>query len=268
MDLKDILVHIDNRPTCPTRLEAAIFLARRHKARLTGLYVETHSFFSARSRNGEEQRAEARELFLTETAKAGVDAEWVCIDSAATGLGVSEAVNLHAYYRDLVVLSQTDPDDRDRSIPSDLPTRAVLGSGRPVLLIPYAGRYQSLGERVLLAWRGGPESARAISEALPLLHQAKTVKVLSVQSSSDDGPHFVGGDICTHLGLHGVEASCEAAATVGLSVGDLLLNRAAEEGIDLLVMGAFSQLRRGVPSLGEVGRHLLQYMTVPVLMSH
>lgn len=268
MDLKDILVHIDNRPTCPGRLEAAIFLARRHKAKLTGLFVETHSFFIGRSHTTEEQRAEARELFLTETAKAGVESEWICIDSASTGLGVSEAVNLHAYYRDLVVLSQTDPEDGDRSIPADLPTRAVLGSGRPVLLIPYAGRYPSLGDRILLAWRGGPESARATAESLPLLRHAKAVKVLSVQSAPDEGPHFVGGDICTHLALHGVEASCETAPTVGLSVGDILLNRAAEEGSDLLVMGAFSQLRRGVPALGEVGRYLLRYMTVPVIMSH
>jgi nucleotide-binding universal stress UspA family protein len=48
----------------------------------------------------------------------------------------------------------------------------------------------------------------------------------------------------------------------------MLLNRCADEGIDLLVMGAFAQSRRGQQTLGDVGRYLLEFMTVPVLMSH
>ena len=53
-----------------------------------------------------------------------------------------------------------------------------------------------------------------------------------------------------------------------VSIGDMLLNRCADEGIDLMVLGAFSQFRRGNQILGDVGRYLLQSMTVPVLMSH
>ena len=49
---------------------------------------------------------------------------------------------------------------------------------------------------------------------------------------------------------------------------DQLLNRCADEGIDLMVLGAFSQFRRGNQILGDVGRYLLKSMTVPVLMSH
>ena len=38
--------------------------------------------------------------------------------------------------------------------------------------------------------------------------------------------------------------------------------------VSLMVIGAFSQFRRGNQILGDVGRYLLQSMTVPVLMSH
>ncbi len=268
MNLKDILVHIDNRETCSSRLEAAIGLAQKHQAHLTGLYVEAHAYYAPRHHSPEELVAEARDLFAARTADAGVPSEWICVDSTATGLGVVEAVNLHAYYRDLVILSQTDVDSGDRSMPQDLPERAVLGAGRPVLIVPYAGRFETIGERVLLAWRGGPESARAVNDAMPLLQPARSIKVLSVQNPAADvlPPHQ--GDICSHLGRHGVSAVCENVMPGPLSVGDMLLNHAAEAGADLMVMGAFSQVRRGLPSLGEVGRHLLKYMTVPVLMSH
>ena len=47
-----------------------------------------------------------------------------------------------------------------------------------------------------------------------------------------------------------------------------MLNRCADQGVDLLVMGAFSQIRRGNQTLGEVGRYMLESMTIPVLMSH
>ncbi len=39
MALKDILVHIDNSPSCPARLDVAIDLARENDAHLAGLYV-------------------------------------------------------------------------------------------------------------------------------------------------------------------------------------------------------------------------------------
>ena len=66
----------------------------------------------------------------------------------------------------------------------------------------------------------------------------------------------------------GVAAPWERVGARHLSIGDLLLNNAAEAGTDLLVMGAYARPRRGGLSLGEVGRHLLRFMTVPVLMSH
>jgi nucleotide-binding universal stress UspA family protein len=43
------------------------------------------------------------------------------------------------------------------------------------------------------------------------------------------------------------------------------LNHACEESSDLLVMGAF---RSDKPVLGKIARHVLQHMTLPVLMSH
>ena len=48
----------------------------------------------------------------------------------------------------------------------------------PVLAVPYVGSFAGVEERILVAWNGGPESTRAVNEALPLLCGAKAVMVL------------------------------------------------------------------------------------------
>ncbi len=269
MNFKDILVHVDNRPTCSSRLETAVRLAVQQKARLTGLYVLPHPGYLRIDSDREALAASARETFDAAVAVAELETEWLCVDGQSSGLDVAHALNLHAHYHDLVVVSQNDERYHDRSIPSYLPERAILGSGRPVLVVPYAGSFPVLGKRVMLAWRGGPESSRAVHDAMPLLRQAEAVRVISVQGpGGDEAFRSHNADICRHLERYGINASGEKLNSAGLSVGDLLLNRCADEGIDLLVMGAFSQTRRGHQTLGEVGRHLLEFMTVPVLMSH
>lgn len=269
MNFKDILVHIDNRTTCPGRLDVAISLARQQGARLTGVYVVTHPYFGRRDKEGEDLEQQAKSSFEQALATSGVEGEWISVDSVQTGLDVVQAVNLYAHYRDLVVVSQTDRDSTDRSIPADLPERAVLGSGRPVLIVPYAGTFPVMGKRIMMAWRGGPESSRALHDAMPLLRKAECVSITSVQGpGGDEAYELHNADIAEHLQRYNIGATNRKLISGGLSVGDMLLNRCADEGFDLLVMGAFSQSRRGSQTLGEVGRYLLSCMTIPVLMSH
>lgn len=269
MNLKDILVHIDHRPTCRSRLEVAILLAKQQNARLTGLYVIPHPYYAAHHRSPEALADDARQRFDEAVSASGLESEWLCVNSLKSGLDLPHALNLHAHYRDLLVVSQTDYDTPDRTIPPSLPEKAVLGSGRPVLIVPYAGEFKTLGKRTMLAWRGGPESSRALHDSLPLLREADSVRVISIQGRGGDEAFDVhDADICAHLKRYQLPISCEKLNAGELSVGDLLLNRCADEGIDLLVMGAFAQSRRGHQTLGEVGRYLLESMTVPVLMSH
>ena len=269
MNFKDILVHIDNRLTCASRLSVAIKVARRQQARLTGLYVIPHPYYASHHVDSKSLAEDARQRFVQAAAEAQLESAWICVDSLKSGLEFSQNINLQAHYHDLLVISQTDLNAPERTIPPDLPERAVLGTGRPVLIVPYAGEFDVLGRRVMLAWRGGPESSRALHDSLALLQQADLVRVLTVQGAGGDESYKVhNADICEHLLHYGIKASGEKHVSGDLSVGDMLLNRCADEGIDLLVMGAFAQSRRGQQTLGDVGRYLLEFMTVPVLMSH
>ena len=267
MNLKDILVYIDQHSTCPSRLATAVKLAEQQQARLTGFYaIPPHraSDFEQPYRLAEQ----AKLHFERVVEEAGLEWDWVCVDVSKGKLDLVQAVNLYAHYHDLLILSQADAESAKLAHYA-LPEKAVLGAGRPVLLVPYTGDAHSLGKRIMLVWRGGPESSRAMHDSMPLLRAADVVQVISILGyGGDEAYESHNADICKHLSRYGINAVSEKHVTAGLSVGDMLLNRCADEGIDLMVFGAFSQFRRGDQILGDVGRYLLECMTVPVLMSH
>jgi nucleotide-binding universal stress UspA family protein len=146
----------------------------------------------------------------------------------------------------------------------------VMTSGRPVLAIPFAGDFPTLGERVLVAWNASREAARAVNDALPLMAAAKQVTVLAINPQRGIGRQgdVPAADIALHLARHGVKA--EAAHTVAndISDGEALLSYAADVGADLIVSGAYGHSRARELVFGGVTRTLIAEMTAPVLLSH
>jgi nucleotide-binding universal stress UspA family protein len=272
MALKDILLHIDNSPSFSNRLDLAISLAQKHGAHLKGLYVLSHSYYAPRHGMGATEAArKAEELFCERTSQAAVSAEWLFADWSVVGVSVTEILNLYAYYADLVIVGQPDHSSQDHSTPLDLPERLGLGAGRPLLVVPYAGSFPSVGDRVMIAWRSGREAVRATNDALPILERSGHVSVITISSpgSSDRSDADNAQNICAHLGRHAVNAIHEHIhASSSMSIGDMLLNHACEQKMDMLVMGAYAQSRRGVFMHSPVAKHLLNFMTVPILMSH
>jgi len=272
MALKDLLLHIDNSPNCSNRIDLAINLARTHGAHLKGLYVLSHSYYAPRYGMGATEAArKAEELFCERAAQAGISAEWLFADWSVVGVSVTEIVNMYAYYSDLVIVGQPDHSSPDQSTPLDLPERLGLGAGRPLLVLPYAGNFSSIGSRVMIAWKSGRESVRATNDALPILEKAGHVSVVTISPAgspdNSDADNVI--KICTHLGRHSVKATHEHIhASSSMSIGDMLLNHACEQKMDMLVMGAYAQSRRGVFMHSPVARHLLNFMTVPILISH
>ena len=275
MGLKDLLVHVDNDPACSSRVDVAAAIAARHDAHLTGLhamgwprppgYIEVMppNFLEEQQRQLEGFARQAEARFHEGARRRGVQGEW----RVDTG-DIIDITKLHARYADLTVVGQgVDLKDAPHDLAS-LPTELALGVGRPVLVVPRYGTFDTIGQRVLIAWNGSREATRAVHDALPLLKLAKTVTVLSIDPERDTGDRMPGADIALHLARH--EVAAEGMWTLGLdiSVGDLLLSRAADLGADLIVMGAYGHSRVRELVLGGATRHILQHMTVPVLMSH
>lgn len=276
MGLKDLLVHVDNDPACSVRVDVAAVLAARHEAHLTGLhpmgwprlpgYVELElpaTFLDEQRRQLEGLARQAEQRFHEATRRRGIQGEWRVDMGDIIGI-----TKLHARYADLTILGQgIDLKDAPYDL-RFLPQELALGVGRPVLVVPRYGTFDTVGERVLVAWNGSREATRAVHDALPILKLATTVTVLSIDPERDTGERLPSADIALHLARHGVAA--EGMSTLGLdiSVGDLLLSRAADLGADLIVMGAYGHSRVREIVLGGATRTILQHMTVPVLMSH
>jgi len=273
MAIKDILVHVDNTAACERRLTIAMNLAERHQAHLTAIFARAFgnlpNLSSGHSREIDKAREEAEARFNSTVVASGLSSEWRTAECGSSPDRVTDTLLIHARHTDLVVVGQYDRDRSDGSLPDDLAERLVLESGRPVLVVPYAGRFETVGKRALVAWNGSRESARAVNDALPLLKTAERVSVLAL-NPADDRVHgeMPSADISLHLARHGVRAEAQHLVARDIDAGDMLLSCAADDSADLLVMGAYGQPRFRQLILGGATRTILQQMTLPVLMSH
>lgn len=265
MTMKKILVHLDHTPRSRIRLEIAIVLASKHQAHLSGLYATDSPYYSSRRAEADAAVFEAEKLFRELTSRAALSADWSCAVAADPVASFCDRIVQQAYYADLTILGQGELQTINHLVPHDLPEKVALGAGRPVLIIPNTGEYQSIGERVVVAWSGGKVSSRALHDAVPFLRHARTVKVIWVNPTDDFETDT--GKLCAYLACHGIVAAAEKVRAEDLQVGDVLLNEACDLAADLVVLGIVPLIKRGNVVLGPVARHFLEHMTLPVLMA-
>ena len=278
MKLCDILVHVDQSPRAQMRLDIAADLARQHGAHLTALQVIDVAMPVMALGDGgggaviaelmEQMRQSAlvagvklKVAFEAALARDGIMGEWRQVEGTTR-----EILALHGRYADLLVLGQDDPE----SDSAGLLEAVVFDSGRPVLAIPFAGSFKTIGKRVLVGWNASREASRALHDALPLIAKAETATVFLANPTRglDGHGEEPGADIARHMVRHGLKV--EVAKVIADDVPDsaLLLNHASDMGADLLVMGAYGHSRLREFILGGMTRSLLREMTVPVLLSH
>jgi nucleotide-binding universal stress UspA family protein len=280
MSYKSLLVHLDNSERIPQRLDAALHLARRFHAHLTGLYATfepdsrafyvmagSADYYAAHERRRAQQRGAIERLFHAEALRAKVDARFVSANGPANA-----SVLQHARYADLIVMGQTDPQDPESFIDESFVETVVMAAGRPVLLFPYAsGAAQNkIGERILVAWDGSREAARAAYDAVPFLSHAKKCTVVTVRGTENEPPgeRFAGADIALTLARHDAAVDVlDVDASKDSRIGDVLLSTAHDQGCDMIAMGAYGHSRWRELVMGGATRTILQSMTVPVLMS-
>lgn len=275
-DLKSILVHLDASARNAQRLQAARQLGTAFGAEVRAVYavmptVMQYSFaltpdaglgpllaFEA------EARDRVRAVFEQHRQAAGQpDMVWHEV--------VSDPLHTFAqlaYTADLLVLGQPEPGAPVPScVPTDFAASVLVETGKPALVLPYIGSGPRLGQNVLVAWKASPESARALTAALPLLRQARQVHVAlwSERSARDDENAPAAIDF---LRRHGIEPTLHRGQGGSAEVGALMLSLATDLGADLLVSGCYGHGRAREWILGGVTRTLFESMTLPVLMAH
>ena len=179
----------------------------------------------------------------------------------------AEIARVMGRYADLAVVAQA-PQDGFEPMNGPRPEDLLFGCGRPVLMVPRYGDFPRMGDHVLVAWNGSAEASRAVHDAFPFLAQARKVTILSVNPDADETGDLPGADIARHLARHGIDVVVTRTDGRDIDTSDVLLNFAADEAADLLVMGGYGHSRLREFAFGGVTRSILRTATLPVLMAH
>ncbi len=273
---RSILVHLDHSRHCAARIDVACAIAQRFEAHLIGLYAidsreglaEAQGADTLLERMGlvPPQFARVAALFEQRAARAGIAKREI---RQAFGDAVKN-VATQTCYCDLAVIGQGDPDESATGVSAVFAQHLALAAGAPVLVLPfYTDTFASIGERILIAWDGGREAARAVRDALPLLTRAREAYALSVRTKPGERSETaLSTDLAAYLAHHGVRVEASETFAGDIGVGDALLARLSDYGADLVVMGAYGHSRLRELVLGGATQSLLSHMTAPVLMSH
>lgn len=280
MAFKTILVDCDADEAVAHRLKLAVALSERFGAHLIAQHARPpfvaptiadgtfpmDDLYRAYESEITDQQNAAFAAFKKAVKGQDIATEWRLADGYS-----DSALVVAARYADLVVVGQRPPAPAGpTSTPSDLAETTALASGRPVLVVPNGGVSTPPGKKVMLCWNASREAARAATSALPFLTSAGEVIVLTVDATHSSSGHGSepGADVALWLSRHGVKVEVQREISPDDDVGKLILSRATDHGVDLIVMGVYGHSRVREFVMGGASRSMLAGMTVPLLMAH
>jgi nucleotide-binding universal stress UspA family protein len=294
MPLKDVLVHTDNSGNSKVRLEFAAQLAEVHDANLTGLYVAASPHKSVRSygqtpnyivpdlggRSLKEYDEKAQALqdehqehaqlaserahsrFVEVSNARKIRHDWIHTEGSMT-----DALTHHARFCDVAIVGQPGPESQRHfgETPTD---HLILSVGHPVLIVPNMINNFTIGKRIMVAWDRSPLATRAVHNSRPFLRNADSVHVLAINLTTEQDGKHPGSGICEHLEHHDIKASPVHVETDSEALSKIMLSKAKELDVDLIIMGAYGHSRLREKILGGNTYHLLNHSHIPLLVNH
>jgi len=270
-----ILLHVDATPASIGRLQVALDIAERHDARITAVFAGSspepegsfaYSAAAALDDLATSRRSEWRELATARLRRAAGDDRSRIAWSEIAGAEIVSGFVAEAAYADLLVLGAPASAADAGAAPPGFVEAVVFETGRPALVVPDVPASARIGRRILVAWNGSAQAARAVTGALPLLAQAEAVHVASWSHAPASAP-CSGLSIEGYLGRHGIAAELHRHGPSG-HVGDELAGLAGRLDVDLIVMGCYGHSRARERVLGGVSRSMLQAPRSALLLAH
>lgn len=279
--LRTILVPFNNTQPNTAAIDAAKRIAEAEGAYIEGAYSRQvlpiiagegitlpGDYLAAFEEEGRQQAALAREAFesliadrgipLSSLEGEGLRAGWTeMMGTGPEGLGeYARAFGISVLHREL---SGGDMDWKSTA------EALLFESGRPLLLVS-DDIPETIGKRILVAWNGSTETARALSAARPLLARSEVVQVLSVDGGMVSGPDV--DLIARHLRASGFHVQSKKADSGGTTVGQVIVSEAEAFGADLIVKGAFTHSRLRQLVFGGATSEIFNYAACPVILCH
>jgi nucleotide-binding universal stress UspA family protein len=275
--VKDIIVNLSVTKEGSVVGKYAVSVAAALQAHLTGVafiydpvvpisgagYIPAEVIETQREDN--ETAAEAAVKSFTAAAdQAGISGE--PLTTSASLAGASDQFARMARRFDLAIVGQADPEVS--SMEQIIGETTLFESGRPMIMVPYIQKAPFKTDNVMVCWDGSRTAARAVADAIPIIHNSGRVEIVIVASERGKQDEIEGADIGQHLARHGLKVDVHRISGGNIDVGDALLSHAADSSADLMVMGGYGHSRLREFVLGGVTRSIFESMTVPVLLSH
>lgn len=276
---KDILVHIPTERPMRPAIEGSISLAAHLNAHLDAVavgYVATSTAYVMEGgaavaavfeleRERAMERAEAAlAVFKSEAANAGIS--YACHTLGAIPADAAVSLGEMARLHDLSIVLQPDP--AQGSFDNDVPGEILFQAGGPVLFLPYTFRGAFKANRIGICWDGSRLAARAVRDATTFLARAAEIVIITINEADTAPGEASASSLAKHLGRRGLSTRTVALSATRADIQPTILSLAADESLDLLVMGGYGHSRLQERVLGGVTRAMLEAMTVPTLMSH
>ena len=278
MTLSTIAVHLDHTERCEVRALLAARLAKRHGSHLRGIVptgVRKEAGMPPRYTADGQSAVVLPSLHLRRRAETvahvfldrlrGLDP--LSFDVRLVDGEPADAVVAQGRAGDLLIVGQPDGPAAVEDSARRLPEEVMLHAGGAVLILPRTGRFDAVGDKVLVAWDGGREAAFSVRGALPLLRRASQVTLVSAVHAKGAAAARCCREAENWLRRHGIEAAVEQRAGCA-DFADSLLGCASMAAADLIVMGGYGHARSRERLLGGVTRDVLARACVPVLMAH
>ena len=276
--IKDILVNLPVEGSRDVVTSFAVSGAARFGAHLTGvaflyeplmpvmvdMYGVPPGIIESQRMESEKAAKAAVARFEEAARLAGISGEARALD-APVGAAPSTFARIARRF-DLSVIAQPEP--KQPALSRMFVEAALFETGRPLLIVPYIQAAPLKLDRIMLCWDGSRSAARAVGDAVPFLLQSKATEIVMVSGEPAKSDELPGADIGHHLARHGIKAEVKVIASPEIDIADTILSYAADQSVDLLVMGGYGHSRMREFMLGGVTRGILASMTFPTLMSH
>lgn len=276
---KDILVHIPTERPMRAVIDGSISLAASLNAHVdavavgyvasTAAYVmeggaAVAAVFEMERERALERAEAALAVFRSEAGKA--DISCTCHPLGAIPAEAAGSLGEMARLHDLSVVLQPDPEQV--TFDNDVPREILFEAGGPVLFLPYTFRGAFKANRIGICWDGSRVAARALRDAAPFLARAKEIVIITINEADSPPGDASANNLAKHLGRRGLSTRTVSLSAARADIQPTILSLAADENLDLLVMGGYGHSRLQERLLGGVTPAMLEAMTIPTLMSH
>ena len=276
--IKDILVHVPTERRARPVIDASISIAAGFGAHLDAMAVgyvaasaalvdagaAVGAVFEIEREQAVQRTAAALAVFEAEARNAGI--VYQCLSIEDTPANAAASIGAAARLYDLTVVLQ--PGTARDTFDNTTPTEILLQAGGPVLFVPHIFHGVCKAKRIGVCWDGSRLAARALKDARPFLAQADQLFAISINGADSVPADASTDELAKHLGRMGLSIKVIDLPASRSEIQPSILSLAADESLDMLVMGAYGHSRLQEGLLGGVTREMLRTMTVPTLMSH